>query len=352
MWWLPLLAPIVGGTSDDADVHVVALVKADTLEIGCSGTLVTDRVVLTAAHCAVQDDPAAYRVAFGPNAEDVRGILDARGHPAWLGTEVNDVAAILIDRTPVAPATRGTGAPATVRIVGYGKTNIATDVLRRREGTSMVTSSSTEALVLGPGPSLPCNGDSGGAVFAPSGELVGVISRGDAGCTMYAKASRVDANRTFIDAYIADTAAHARNLGERCLYDEHCASESCVAAADDPVVHYCSQACTKDSECADGMRCDDRACRYPAPTPGALGAPCTANPDCVHGTCESGGFCTVRCVSAQADCPAHFTCERAGGIDFFCTPADEGGGCCDASGGSGAGSLLLALGVLLGCRRR
>lgn len=351
MWWLPLLAPIVGGSYDDTDVAVVGIAKSATLEVGCSGTLVTDRVVLTAAHCAVQDDPTAYVVMTGSRADQPLEILDARVHPAWLNTEINDVAVILIRPTSIPPATRGTGAPPSVRIVGFGRTNIATDALYRREGTSTVTSSNTDALVLGPGPSLPCNGDSGGAAFAPSGELVGVISRGDAGCTMYAKAARVDANRSFIDAFIADTAPHTRDLGERCLYDEHCTTDSCIAAADDPVVHYCSQPCTKDAECGD-LRCEDHACRYPAPTPGALGAPCTGNADCAHGTCESVGYCTVRCVDAASDCPADFTCERAGGIDFFCTPADEGGGCCDASGGGGAGFVLLALGVIFSTGRR
>ena len=344
MWWLPLLAPIVGGTTDDVDIQVVAIAKLGA-PVLCSGTMVSERVVLTAAHCAVQDDPNAYYVMTGTRAEPVMEILDARAHPAWLGTEVNDVAVLLAVRYQVPPVRLGTGVPATVRIVGYGETNSALISGYRREGTANVTSSTSDALVLGPGPSLPCRGDSGGAVFAPTGELIGVISRGDVGCTMYAKAARVDANRTFIDAYISATAPGSAALGARCFYDEQCTTDNCFAS-DDPLVSYCSQACTRDDECAAGMDCDERRCIYAGAAPGALGAPCAADAECFHGTCESVGYCTVRCVSADSDCPEGYTCEHAGGIDFFCAPPVDGGGCCDAGGG-GTGSSLLALWVAL-----
>ena len=353
MWWLPLLAPIVGGTTDNADPAVVAIVRSDG-RVQCSGTLIAERVVLTAAHCSVDDAPAAYRVVFGAQvgaaASTVIEILDGRASPQWNGTEVADVAVLLLaEPPPVAAVARAQGAPpSSLRLVGFGDTaGGAMDGGRKREGTAMVTSSSAEGLMLAMGPALPCNGDSGGPALSAAGEIVAVISRGDAGCTMYAKAARTDANRAFIDEYIADTAAHTRDLGEWCLYDQHCTSDACIAALDDPAVHYCSRECTRDDDCTDGMTCEDSQCRHPAPTPGALGAPCRTDDDCIHGACESGGYCTVRCVSAAADCPVRFTCEHAGGIDFFCTPAPEGGGCCDASGGGASGSALLALGVLL-----
>ena len=356
MWWLPLLAPIVGGTPDASDPAVVAVVREGRVQ--CSGTVIAERVVLTAAHCAIEADPAAYRVVFGARASGpgttAIEILDARRHPQWAGTELADVALVLLAEPSPAPAVplSRTAPPPEVWLVGFGDTAAgAMDSGDKRIGNALVMTSTPDALVVSRSPALSCNGDSGGPALDLAEGIVAVISRGDADCTTYTKATRVEANRAFIDAYVADVAPHTRNLGERCFYDEQCTTDSCLAAADDPVVHYCSQACAKDSECGDGMHCDDKACRYPEPTPGALGAPCTADTDCVHGACESVGYCTVHCVSAAADCPADFTCEHAGGVNFFCAPPDDGGGCCDASGG-GAGSVLLAFGVLALSRGR
>ncbi|MEO7095046.1 MAG: hypothetical protein ABI175_17435, partial [Polyangiales bacterium] len=141
-------------------------------------------------------------------------------------------------------------------------------------------------------------------------------------------------------------------LGDPCLYDAHCSSGSCLEAADEPLVRYCSTECARDADCPSEMRCDDHACRYPTPSPGATGASCTTDAECVRGECVDATYCSIRCVSGRGDCPADFSCEHLGGIDFFCTPDPASGGCCDSGGSSAPGALLLAIAVLLSTGRR
>jgi hypothetical protein len=361
VWWLPFLAvPITGGTADDADPAVVAIVRAESGATQCTGTVIAERVVLTAAHCGVQVEPAAFEIEvtnqIGTGGRRI-AIVQAVAHPSFDDTENNDLALILLaDVAGVPPVSLLASAPPmSLRIVGFGDTaGGALDGGRKRTGTTAVTSTSARAIVLGADPSLPCSGDSGGPAFAAAGELAAVISRGDASCASYGKAVRVDAHLAmFIAPYLAATAPRTVALGDPCLYDAHCTSDSCLEAADEPLVRYCSQDCARDADCPAAMQCDDHACRYPTPSPGAIGASCTADAECVRGECVDAGYCTVRCVTGRDDCPADFACEHLGGIDFFCTPDPSSGGCCDAGTGSAPGALLMfGLAIYLSTGRR
>lgn len=363
MWWVPLIVaplavPITQGTPDDADPAVVAIVRTDGT-LRCSGTLIAERVVLTAAHCGVHVDPAAYRVVFGSDlaaAVTTIDIVEAIAHPAFDDTETHDLALVLLaESAPAAPVVASASAPAArLRLVGFGDTAAGgDDGTRKREGTTAVTTTLATSLVLAADPSLPCTGDSGGPAFAGS-EVAAVISRGDADCASAGKATRVDAHLAeFIAPYVAATAPGTRDVGERCSYDAHCATGSCVVASDEPLLRYCSATCARDADCPDAMACIADRCRYRAPTPGALGASCTASDECVRGDCIDAGYCSVRCVSGRGDCPDDYECSHLGGVDFFCTPLPDATGCCEASrGASGAGALLVALGLWISRVRR
>lgn len=292
-------APITNGALAEGDPAVVLLEGGP---VRCTGVLVAPDVVLTAAHCRAQDDPLAIRVRAEGRA---LGLRDAVAHPEADDTATHDLALLLLEEplaTAPVPLDRAgaiaAAPPVAVRIVGFGVTAAGgEDDGTKREGTS-VTSDVTEGFVeLAADPSLPCNGDSGGAVLvrAADGERLGaVISRGDAACEAQGKATRVDAHVAgFIEPQLAAWAA-----GE---------------------------------------------------VRGAFGAPCADAGDCLGGECSAAGLCSRRC-DGDADCPAGFACAYEGGADFRCAPADDGG--CSATGTPAPAFLALALGIGWLRRRR
>jgi MYXO-CTERM domain-containing protein len=148
----------------------------------------------------------------------------------------------------------------------------------------------------------------------------------------------------FIRPYLLETAPGAAGLGERCFYTAHCTTGLCLAPPDPPAFSYCSQACADGVSCSPGMECEGGTCRYPTPSPGAIGATCKAGEECVSGLCAApapGGApaCSVRCFPENVmPCPPGFLCDvNAGDPSRFACFAEEAAG--DGGCGCGAGRI-------------
>jgi MYXO-CTERM domain-containing protein len=355
----------------EGDPGIVAIVEsASPTVLRCTGALVTVRVVLTAAHCFEGLEPQARAVFVGPvlgGPGTLVPIVDVELHPERSELADHDLALVLLDdAVPVDPLRLPGAVPLEpalpARLVGYGVTGPdAADATRKREGRAVIGEVLEDQLVLAGDPSLPCHGDSGGPVLVPGPageELAAVISRGDRSCASLARAARVDVDLdAFVQPALAAWEPGAIPAGAPCVDDELCEGGLCLAAADEPGSRFCGARCEGPAGCAAPLACDPEGlCRYPFPSPGAVGATCTAHEDCVRGDClAERGVCGVRCVPGdEGACPPGAACTHLGGVDFYCVrPPPPSSGCAVSGTDPHApGAMLLAALAGLAIRRR
>ena len=174
-------------------VELLMLDRFSRVVSRCSGTVVSSRGIITAAHCF--GDGSSYPVTSVRivNGNEVYSSSTFGAHPSWPADsqdlQINDVAVVVADQdlpvTPfkLLPSTSALSAGERVLIAGHGFTeNLIAQGLRA--GFMTLNSYDRESLIAlfdGTG-SNTCSGDSGGPLFVyRSGTwfLAGVTSNGD-----------------------------------------------------------------------------------------------------------------------------------------------------------------------------
>lgn len=227
---------IVHGSSH---ATVVSMTAAQNLAIGavmdnsggggfwniCTGTLIADKVVLTAAHC-VEDgtgtvsSPSSMAFAVGPDAAtplQLSRVAQIHVHPGYnpRGMTAHNDLAILVLRTSIRDAQpmayncdtlAGSGLVGQqVQNVGYGDTRTGGSSNTRKffAVEDVVSIGNYDLTVDGHGEAGVCTGDSGGPVLRMHNgavQSVGVLSWGDAQCGNKDHFGRTDAHCAFINS--------------------------------------------------------------------------------------------------------------------------------------------------------
>ena len=213
-------ASIIGGDPNPENDEVVLLAVGNAI---CTGTMISEQVVLTAKHCILGLQPEQIRVFTGPdidNAALYASVNEIRTTPGDGIVEQNgdtitglDIAVLLTDADgSVTPRMWVLDSPpevsTSITAIGYGnqlsgppdEPNILGTKMRGT--TEILALTDSEFLVAGP---TTCFGDSGGPAVLPDGRVFGVVSRGEQNCTGTSIYTRSDAYVDLIKQAVVDT---------------------------------------------------------------------------------------------------------------------------------------------------
>lgn len=309
--------PLIGGEVTEGDPAVVALTRGGSSSF-CTGTLISPRVILTAAHCIdmLGNDPNATIHFGGDTTKDgVRiGVAAKKQHPMWTGnlSGGHDIGMLLMsfpysDPTIAKELNTTLAGEALVdqdyRHVGFGVYDRATGDAdgKKRQGTTKVLGVEGDVILSGDANLSVCFGDSGGPAFVNvDGEerIAGVHSytsgqecnppNGDTNVQIYAEdfvlpwvqdndescgadnlcgpIGCIDdpdclpcgpEGTCVSDCELPDPDCQTQELGELCRANTQCLSELCIRYREERKYSFCSKTCSSDSDCPKGMDCEE-----------------------------------------------------------------------------------------------
>lgn len=349
--------PITHGTPDTSPAHM-AVVAVHNSYSSCSGTLVAPRVVLTAGHCAILQQPEDFLVFFGTQTDGAitRTVSELEVHPDFaegdeLAPSVHDVAVLLLDSgappgvRPIPHLPHGLGVTDAdigrpLTFVGFGEDEFGDsgvklkvvnnlDIVCTTPGGCPIGGyrASENTLCQDQMPGGPCSGDSGGPALITRGEeeyVAGVTSYGLENCLNFGCSTKADEYDTFIDAFALG------RLGSACVHGSACRSGVC----EDGVC--CEAACEGSCQACDVPGAVG-SCRTALDgTPCLDGDLCNGDEVCLGGACTDG----VALVCSDDNPCTIDGCDAATGCGF--PPVAEGAPCdnddlCDGRETCGAG---------------
>jgi V8-like Glu-specific endopeptidase len=215
----------------DGQILAIGALMADYgqgLENYCTATLVSEDVVVTAAHCLLDRwgdpiNPADVSFAVGDDvasADEIFAVSEVHPHTGYDGEAGHDVGVVVLSESAVAVLPQIEPLPVNrrdltlrfvgelVQNVGYGQTHDNPRNTRRWGTAEPVTEVlGLECEVYGNGFSSVCHGDSGGPSLYgfddKAVKVVGTVSWGDTTCVDYDHFCRMDGNTSFLDPFLA-----------------------------------------------------------------------------------------------------------------------------------------------------
>jgi V8-like Glu-specific endopeptidase len=327
----PLSRPIVGGTIDTGDPSVVGF---DYYSSGgvwygsvCTGTIISPRVALTAAHCidaAEEGGVAVPHVVFGWDAHaptEAIAVVGMRRHRLYATYRDDDIALLQLATpastapipVPELPLEGRAQAGQDVRFVGYGITeaNTSDGIGIKRQVTVPLESITYKHIIAGEDGKTTCSGDSGGPAFLTldGQEVVAGVTSWGRTCTGNSFEVRTDIYwddflRPGIDAWDGP-----------CAFDGACVTDGCRTPDPD------CDPCGPNGTCADGCERPDWDC----PIGPGFGAACADEYDCDSRVCVTAvddariQYCSRACDPAGTGIPC--------AVDTECLPFEGGSAC-------------------------
>lgn len=371
--------PLIGGDPTEGDPAVVALLLGSNRSF-CTGTLISPKVILTAAHCIddLGNDPSA-RIFFGADTQGIGQTFSVRAkhqHPMWTGVLSNghDIGMLVMDfphpdpdiamPMNLSPISEHIGVD--YRHVGFGVYDRATGAAdgKKRSGTTALSSTQGDVIVSGDSQVSVCFGDSGGPAFIniegqdyiagvhsyttgqdclpPNGDtnvqlyaedfVLPWVQENDPSCSLDGICGRIGCtddpdclpcgpDGTCTDGCeLPDPDCSVVPLGGICRANSQCISDVCVTLRTDPDYRYCSESCDLSNDtCSDGMTCKSI-------TP--FGDICSFDddpPGILGDSCEMPTDCgSYKCSDNACVVPCNVGAGLGCPQDFECTSHDDG----------------------------